>query len=280
MLNIDANSTSGYVNLDTSSMFDSSFRESNTSPIDTFIGKMTNLTRLVDPSNFDELMANLVVLGSVSAVESYMREIIRKCILVDSDSKIKCEKQFVTYGAAISHNHDLMPEAILENYSFASKKNILDSLRELLGISGMPDNSVDEALNEFLKVCHIRHCLVHRYGKLGTKNAIELGLSKHSRCIEKPLKLNYSSLQESQAICLSMVKEVNNYIFKKLLLRLIIDEKKKKKTYVIWRWHYGRDKKKFNAYYDILVSQAARPDTHSDAKNAYNIYKSYYKNLR
>lgn len=279
MFNLEANSTSSYINLDTTSLFDNSFSESDESPIDTFITKIGNLSTLINPTAFNELTANLVVLGSVSAVESYMREVIRKCVLIDSESKIKCEKHLLTFGAAISHDRNLMPEAILENYSFASKKNIIDSMRELLGIIGNPDNSVDESLNEFEKVCHLRHCLVHRYGKLGTKNAIELGLDNHKGCIEKPLKLNYSSLQDCQAICLSVVKEINNYIFRKLLIRLVATGKKKKKTTVIWKWNYNQDRKLFNNYYKILVSNSATPTTHTNAKAAYDEYRNFYRSL-
>lgn len=279
MFNLQANSTSSFTNLDTTSLFDQSFRENSNSPIDTFIDKIRNLSTLVNPATFDELVGNLVILGSVSAVESYMREVIRKCVLIDSESKIKCEKHPLTYGAAISHDYNLMPEAILEDFSFAGKKNIVNALKELLGIQGHIDNSLNAALDEFSKVCHLRHCLVHRYGKLGTKNAIELGLDRHKNCIEKPLKIDYIRLQECQAICLSTVKEINNFIFRKILLRLICNEQNKKKTSVIWKWDFRQDKTLFNTYYKILVSTNAIPTTHSDLKNAYDTYRNFYRNL-
>ncbi|MER3374802.1 MAG: hypothetical protein RIM83_09230 [Allomuricauda sp.] len=278
MLNINANATSGLVNLDTTRMFDHAFIEGTEPPIDTFINKIKNLTLLVNPASFDRLNGNLVLLGSVSAVESYMREVIRKCILIDFESRIKCEKHLMTYGAAISHEASLMPEAILEDVSFAGKGNIVESMRNFLGIKGRVDNSLDAILDEFVKVCQIRHCLVHRYGKLGTKNAIALGLSNHSSCIEKPLHLSYVSLQECQAITLSLVKEVNNYIFKKLLRRLIMDDNGSKKSNIIWQWDYRSDKKNFMLYYDILVSRLEPPTAHASAYECYEIYRDFYRN--
>ncbi|MBL4904491.1 MAG: hypothetical protein JKZ00_00315 [Flavobacteriaceae bacterium] len=265
--------------MDTTSLFDQGFTESNTPPIDTFISKIGTLSMITNPTHYDSLAANLIILGSVSAVESYMREVIRKCVILDSESRIKCEKLQLTYGAAISHDKTLMPEAILESYSFTSKSSVVNSLRELLGIKGNPDNSVDEALNEYGKVCHLRHCLVHRYGKLGTRNAIELGLDKHKKCIEKPLDIDFSSLQDCQAICLSVVKEINNYIFRKLLLRLILDDKNKKMTTVVWKWNYNQDRKLFLTYYNVLVSNSATPSTHLSAKNAYDKYRIFYNSL-
>lgn len=243
--------------------------------------KISSLSLLVNPLSFDQLTANLVLLGSISAVESYMREVIRKCIIIDVKCKTKCEIHNITYGAAISHKPELMPEAILEDVSFASKKNITDSLKDFLGIKGHIDSSLVSALNEFSKVCQIRHCLVHRYGKLGTKNAIALGLNSHSDSIEKPLSFNYTNLQECLAICSSLAKEVNNFVFKKILKRLICDDSNndRKLTNIVWKWHYGQDRKLFKLYHDTLVSQVSNPGTHSNAREAYDLYKEFYESL-
>lgn len=97
------------------------------------------------------------------------------------------------YGVVISYDRSLMFEVILESYFFVSKFNIVDLLREILGIKGKLDNSVEEVLNEYEKVCYFCYCLVYRYGKLGIRNVIELGLDCYKNCIEKFLDFNYGS---------------------------------------------------------------------------------------
>jgi len=279
MLRFEANTSSALVPLQTNNMFDNAYVESGDPPIDTFGRKLNDLITLIDPTNFNTLNANLVVLGSVSAVESYLREIIRKCVNVDHVSKNKCELHSITYAAAISHNKELMPEAVLENYTFASKKNIIDAFREVIGIKGKIDQNLEKILDEYQKVCHVRHCLVHRYGKLGARNASILGLENHQESIEKPIRLNYAELQSIQTICISVVEEINNFLFRKIMQRLICDLKNKKLTNIIWKWHYGQDRKQFLKYYKLFVSIVSPSTLYSTPRELYDYYKIYYNGL-
>src|SRR5690606_7435082 len=139
-----------------------------------YFSKIRSLVLLVSPTDFNDLNANLVVLGCISVFESYMREVIRRTILIDDITKRNCEAMPLSYGAAISHRASLLPEAILEDVSFAGKKNVIESLKNFIAIKGTLPNSLLLALDEFSKVCELRHCLVHRFGKLGAKNAIKL----------------------------------------------------------------------------------------------------------
>ena len=164
------------------------------------------LAHLSGPGSLDSTFANLLLLGNVSAVESYLREIIRKLINIDKESRKACEKQMLTFGAAKTHTPEMLPEALLENYSFANKENISKALRELLGLKGQKSfsSSMEESLNEYENVCHLRHCVVHRFGKLGVNNAIALGLEEHKHCIEKPLQLTFQTLQKISNLCMNL----------------------------------------------------------------------------
>ena len=64
----------------------------------------------------------------------------------------------------------------------------------------MPSD-VDDILGHFSKVCQLRHCIVHRFGRLGSKNMIELGLTEHKNYLEKPLKLNFDQLNAIFLVC-------------------------------------------------------------------------------
>ncbi|MBW2662873.1 MAG: hypothetical protein JRD93_12985 [Deltaproteobacteria bacterium] len=241
--------------LETQGLFDTDFKESNMSPIDTFFEKTTELNKLIaDPDDFPGQLAGLILLGYVSAVESYFREIIRKLILIDKASKRKCEKHSLTYGAAIIYDSEMLPEAMLENCSFARSKNIEESLKNFLGITkGDYSSDLNEALDQFSKVCQLRHCSVHRFGRLGSNNAIALGLEDHKEYLEKPLKIDFNTLQEIFLVCNNIVKEINNFLFEKILVRNVSEE------LYSWEWDLRKDKNEFIKYYNLFVSEKNPP---------------------
>lgn len=260
-------------NLKTQSLFDTDFKESNISPIDTFFEKTTELNKLIaDPDDFPSQLAGLILLGYVSAVESYFREIIRKLILIDTASKKKCEKHSLTYGAAIIYDSEMLPEAMLENCSFAGSKNIEESLKNFLGIpKGDYSSDLNEALDQFSKVCQLRHCSVHRFGRLGSNNAIALGLEDHKEYLEKPLKIDFNTLQEIFLVCNNTVKEINNFLFEKIITRSV-----SKGSYE-WKWDLRKDKVEFKKYYDLFVSAKNPPEPAPSLGNAYEEFRNKCK---
>jgi len=259
--------------LETQSLFDKDFVESPLSPIDTFFEKTSELNKLIGkPEDFSNQLAGLILLGYVSAVESYFREIIRKLILVDNVSYKKCEKHTLTYGAALTHEPEMLPEALLENCSFAGNNNIKESLKNFLGITkGDYSSDVIEALDQFAKVCQLRHCSVHRFGRLGSNNAIALGLEEHKEYLEKPLIIDYNTLQEILLICNNIVKEINNFLFEKVLTRSASEDA------YDWEWDLRKDKAEFKKYYDLFVSIKRPPDPEPSLNDAYEKFRNKCK---
>lgn len=258
--------------LETQGLFDTDFKESNISPIDTFFEKTTELNKLIaDPDDFPGQLAGLILLGYVSAVESYFREIIRKLILIDTASKRKCEKHNLTYGAAIIYDSEMLPEAMLENCSFAGSKNIEESLKNFLGITkGDYSSDLNEALEQFSKVCQLRHCSVHRFGRLGSNNAIALGLEDHKEYLEKPLKIEFDPLQQIFLVCNNTVKEINNFLFEKILDRNVSE------GLYSWEWDLRKDKNEFVKYYNLFVSEKNPPRQIPSLKKAYEEFRKTF----
>src|SRR5690606_25132686 len=126
-----------------------------------------------------------------------------------------------SFGAALHLDAQMLPEAVLEEYSFASAKNIKDAIRELSGIKGHLPPDVEAALLETQKICEMRHCCVHRFGKLGAKNAIKLRLGTHRSMLEKPLRLDRLALELVGASLRSFVKTINNFVFGALMERTV-----------------------------------------------------------
>ena len=148
----------------TSSRFDSSvyFKEidiEELSPIKKFTTQRVLLTTILGAEEDTlewNLKANLSIIGIVSSTESFFRATIRKTLIVDSNSRRQSYKSKLSYGAVLYHAPELLPEALLEDCNFISKKNIIDYSSNFLGIKISPQNSpaLNSALDEFEKVCH------------------------------------------------------------------------------------------------------------------------------
>lgn len=253
-------------NFTTVGLFDNSHEYSLKSAFDDFIDKRTSLFSLLKPyeNNIEELpceLTNMVFLGCISAVESYVRKVIRIVINVDDFSRKNCEGQTLKYGAVLSHqDKTMLPEALLEEYSFASGRSIKETINKFLGIKCENLEPLNTVFKEFSKICQLRHCVVHRFGFLGSNNAIELGLSEHKQYLEKPLRIDFDHLNEMVQVCENVVKVINNHLFGEVLERTFRERTE------IWHFDYRRDKNTFKKYFDLFKDSSSLND-----------YKAVYK---
>ena len=263
-------------NFVTTEVFNSNFVHSNKSAIDDFIDKRKALFTLLNPykedisKTPDELM-NMILLGCISAVESYVRKIIRSLIIVDEHSRKACESQTLKYGAVIFHDKSMLPEALLEEYSFAGGKNIKDTIKNLTGISISKQNSsLNESFAEYSKICQLRHCVVHRFGFLGSNNAIKLGLTEHVNYLEKPLQINFDNLNEIVQICENVVKVLNDFLFCEVLERTFSQRTEN------WSYDYRRDRKIFKKYFNVFCDSTVDHDEKKICKDFLSSMKEHY----
>lgn len=243
--------------LSTQGMFDASYVEDTSSPIDKFIDNTNKLNLIyLNATNITPELGALVVLGYMSAVEGYMRAMVRGLVNIDEYVRFLAEPRHVTFGAALHHDETLLPEALVETESFASEDGILRIVRELFGLKGHVPQELEVPLSEYKKICEIRHCCVHRFGKLGTKNAISLGLFDHKAFLEKPLMLNRAALEQVAESLRTFVKSLNNFMFQKILDRTVSnkDDKGRPMYAVTWTWDLRRDRARFKKYYDLFAS--------------------------
>jgi len=255
---------------DSSLYFDQETLPSGISPIARFVSLRTDLTIIlgaIDESQQWRIKANLVMLGIVSGVESYFRETIRKILLVDEDSRVTSYSKAISYGAALYHDNELLPEALLEDCTFTSKKNIIDNMRGFLGIScNLQQNAViSNALDEYEKICQLRHCIAHRSGLLGSKNAIALGLDQHSEFLEKPIKASLDSVNNAFNICQNIVFEMNDFVFDSVVHRTVAKG--------MWTGNLTKDKRYFKSLFSIF---SPNPSSDDDLKAIYIKFAKHY----
>jgi hypothetical protein len=271
--------------IDTAQLFDGAFVDAGSSPVDQFLSNANELNLIYIRANpLGRVLSSLVFLGYISAVESYVRALIRGLVNIDEIAQHMVEAKPVSFGAAVSHDRQLLPEALLEEYSFSSPDNIKNTLEKLTGVS-LP-SSFTKGNSEFRKLCQLRHCCTHRFGKLGTKNAIELGLASHKHILEKPVALSITDLNQIAESLRTYVKGLNNAAYAAVLQRSVDQTQQQKQlgripdekpTYSSsWHWDYRRDKSRFGAYYTLFATRVDSIVTPSQVE-MYNRFRSALK---
>lgn len=232
------------------------------SPIDIFITNTRNLNRLYLSYSRPGALAlppelgSVVVLGYMSAVESYLRSIITEIIRIDKKSWNSAAANLIQFAAAWHLPEERLAEALLENYSFSSSKNLRKAFREMLGVEKVP-NDVDASLTIFERICHVRHCCVHRFGKLGTRNALDLGLDEHTSVLEGPFSPNVADILDIAEALQITVKTINNYLFYLILDRTMETTNPGDR----WQLRYATDREKFLRFYKVFSLKAVRPSS-------------------
>lgn len=260
-------------NINTIDFFDKDYEEPNLTAIDIYNQKKEiHLKLLGEPQDSAEwkLLVNLVMLGFVSLVESYCRCIIRRILLVDTNAMSHSFKNNVSYAAAVYHKREILPEALLEDASFISEYNILETIKIFTGLKIDKQKSIHviSALQKYEQICQLRHCIVHRSGLFGTKNAIKLGLEKHHLFLEKPIIISYEAIQSIALVCDNVVKELNDELFN-LLLDGIAEQHP-------WTGDLRKDKKIFSPYFDVFYSSTTNPDKTEAQKQCYHSFCQHF----
>jgi len=267
------NQAASTLSFDTLKLFKASRKGGKKPVIDLFIENLTEINKVTLTSS-ETITGLLGLLGYVSAVEGYFRQIFREIILFDQYARKKCLSHDVSFGAALVVSQkakavDSLPEALLENVIFASKKNITEAIKHYLDIKGNLPDELETALKEFEKICQLRHCAVHRYGQFGSQNAIALGFDGHSKKIGFHICLELEDLENIATICLNLVKVVNNFLFNKLLERSAKDLE-------LWKDDYVKDKKLFKKYCAIFKPTNKTIGVTKHYKTLYNQFRNRY----
>lgn len=269
--------------LDTSKWFDAAHILTIESPIDEFRRNLAEINKLYlraeQREEYVPMLGSLVYLGMVSAAEGYFRSLLRRLICQDSVCEAKAATRTVTYGAAIHHVPQLLPESLFEGMSLASAIKVSTELRNLCGIE-VPD-SLRQLFQNFEAISQVRHCGIHRFGKLGSQQALLLGIDQHKPLLEKPLALQVQHLQEIADALQALIHAVNSLCFSEILKRTHTagpTGRERERLYQeVWQQDWEADKTRFTLYYDIFAS-TSKPDPSAPVKDVYDAFMAFVKN--
>jgi hypothetical protein len=65
---------------------------------------------------------------------------------------------------------------MLDGESFSSKLNVTKWSKKIANVDMKNERSLDVALTEFERICHIRHAAIHAGGYVSTRNSVALGV--------------------------------------------------------------------------------------------------------
>lgn len=209
---------------------------------------------------------NLVFLGYMSAVESYFRCLTRQLIWADEFTAEAVHDVKITFGAARHAEPGLLPEVLMEDMTFITLDSVKDLLVKVIGIG---TEGIADLIKEYDRICQLRHCIVHRFGRLGTKNAMKLGFGTHRTLLERKIKIRSSQLETLAFNLFNFVKAINNHIYSGVMRRSAEES-------LEWQWDADSDKAAFEKLYAVF-QQTTSPGASVDTYLAYAAFKDRYE---
>lgn len=226
-------------------------------PIDEFYMETQNIIRygsdiqMLEANNF---LGPLLYVGIISNTENYVREILAECIKLCPICKSAVANRNVSAGSMMWQNNGEIEKGIFENISFSDGSAIKKELRSCLNIDIKETDLLGEILDEFDKLCQMRHAIVHSSRFLAGKNAIQLNIPSNNEKIS--IKIGYAQLQECASICTAFVMTFNLKLFEEMGRRWAVK----------WRqlagfWKAEKENVYFTRIWDIFSSVIDRDET-------------------
>lgn len=182
------------------------------SPIDNFYIERTNLLSAITPeyATLNSSIPPLVLVGLISLTENYFREVLAGIITICPKAKQKSATKSLNLATAWIGFGE-MEKGAFENTSFSDPKTIKKNLNDLVGLNISNSNQISTPLDEFGKLCELRHAIVHSAGLLAGKNAVNLELPNSRNAVK--IEVGYFELQEAAAVCTALICAVNLELF-------------------------------------------------------------------
>ncbi|WP_212808347.1 hypothetical protein [Micromonospora endophytica] len=157
----------------------------------------------------------MLVVRVIGSVESYIRSVLSRAACICPRAQGVSDSSQVTLFAARRYEGDFLALTVLEGSSLADAGEIKKRTRTMLGIEIRNGSDLDEALHEFSKACHFRHAVAHAAGILSARNMLALGVEPPSQ--PQQFAMTVAGIQEISAVCETIVRTYNRYIFQRLV---------------------------------------------------------------
>ena len=219
-------------------------------PIDHFYAQVTSILQVATPTFLAQhaSLGALFMVGFVSTTENYFRDIFARIVATCPIAQSRASDEKISLGTVVWHKGDLPERGAFEHLSFTSAKSIQNAARAFLDYSWKDTSPSGAALIEFEKICELRHGIVHSGGILGGKNALRLDLRRTAA--NASIVVNFAELQESAAVCSTLVSAANQELFSEMVQRWALAWRKQAS------WDAKRANRRFGELWRLFHSEA------------------------
>jgi hypothetical protein len=187
------------------------------SPIDVFYGESRGIL-LGTPTTIDrtnwEGCAYVVAL--VSITENYFRSVLSEILNICQVTKKNAAENSINFGSVLWHPGEFITRGAFEHISFSDSKKIIEVTKKYVG-HDIGRTDLIPILDEFTKVCELRHGIVHSGRYMAGKNALILDVPSSSDLIK--ICIGYGQLQSIASVCTTLVISYNKIMFELLCKR-------------------------------------------------------------
>lgn len=188
-------------------------------PIDKYYAHRKKVITTATPEFLSQTpwLSGYLLVSLVSSTELYFRDIFSGVISHCSESqRLSAEKQF-NMGSVLWHGTERYIRATFENFSLTETGKILSCSKEYLGFEIKKSSKTFSALEEFEKICNLRHGIVHSGAQLPGKNAVKLMAPRNSNLTT--IEFGTIALHEAASVCTVLVESYNAELYEEMILR-------------------------------------------------------------
>lgn len=190
---------------------------SSNAPIDDFYNEVRTLLSLSTPSmTSTDWQGSMYAVAIISSTENYFRSALGKMINICPQSKKNAAENNINFGSVLWHPNESIERGAFEHISFSESKKIIEITRKYIGVE-LNKSDLLPILNEFNKVCELRHGIVHSARILAGKNALILDLPSSDK--DQFITIGYGQLQNIASICTTLVVSYNQHLFEAMVHR-------------------------------------------------------------
>lgn len=192
---------------------------SSRSPIDEFYKETQSILGLFPlEANWHEndWAGALSSIAIISITENYFRQAFSQILKICTESQKSAASHSISLGSVIWHPSHEIERGAFENTSLASSDTIIKTSKNYIGID-LKKEGLGAILEEFDKICELRHGIVHSAKILAGKNGIKLKLQPHKNATK--ILIGFNEFQEAMSVCNALVVESNRIFFLELAKR-------------------------------------------------------------
>ncbi|MBB5047567.1 hypothetical protein HNR60_002324 [Rhodopseudomonas rhenobacensis] len=172
----------------------------------------------------NDFIGRLLVLGVVAASEAYFREVLSQSMTLCPVARSAAAAKTINLGGLLWHGREGFSRSAFDNSSFSSAKELKSAAQEYIGFK-LAESSFGALLQEFDKVCQIRHGIVHGDGVLPGKNAVQLDVPPQQTPVM--IVVRFDQLQEVASVVTTLVVTFNRELFALMCQRWAIEWRKR-----------------------------------------------------